>query len=128
MFTIVAALVLPHDRRGFAQAVPRSLQMHGDHLIELFLGHLAHRRVAGDSGVVDHDVQRAEPVDGRADQCIDVVAGCHIAAHRDGDLVTAELRGRGLRRLEIHVTEHYPGALDQRTAARWRNPAPGRHR
>src|ERR1700742_2972065 len=85
--------------------------MHGDHLIELFFGHLAHRRVAGDSGVVDHDVERAEPVDSRVDQCIDVTPGCHVAAHCDGDVVAAELLGRGLRCLEIHVTEYYPGTF-----------------
>ena len=88
-----AALVLPHDRRGLAQPVPGALQVHGDHLVELLLGHLAHRRVAGDAGVVDHDVQPAEPVDGRTDERVDIVAGRHVAAHRHGDVVAAELLG-----------------------------------
>ena len=82
--------------------------MHGDDLIELLFGHLAHRCVAGDAGVVDHDVQPAESVDGGGDQGVDVGRGSHIAADRHGDVIAAELRRRGLGCLEIHVTEHYP--------------------
>ncbi len=128
MLTIVPRLVLPHDRRGLAQSVPGALQVYRDHLIELLLGHLAHRRVAGDAGVVDHDVQRTESVQRRADERVDVVAGGHIAAHRDGDVVAAEFGRRGLCRLEIHVAEHHPRALVNEALARWPTPDPGLHR
>src|SRR5581483_12132196 len=84
---------------------------HSDDLVELLLGHLAHRRVAGDAGVIDHDVQTAEPVDGARDQCVDVGPGRHIAAHRRGDVIATELRRRGLSCLEIYVTEHHPCTL-----------------
>ncbi len=62
------AFRLAHDAGGQPGAVPGALQVHGDDLVELLLGHLAHGRVAGDAGVVDHDVQAAEGVDGRPDE------------------------------------------------------------
>src|SRR6202012_3465683 len=86
-------------------------QVHVDDLVELFLGHLAHRRVAGDTGVVDHDVQRTEPVDCGLDEVLDLVGPGHVAGHGDGHVVTAEFFRRGLGRFEIDVAEHHPGAL-----------------
>src|SRR5208283_4007998 len=32
----------------------------------------------------------------------------HIAPHRQGDVIAAQLFGRDLGRLEVHVTEHNP--------------------
>ncbi len=84
--------------------------MYRDHLVELLLGHLAHRRVAGDPGVVDHDVETAELLDCGADQCVDLVRPGHVASHRQRD-IGAELLGGGLGRGEIQIAEHHPGAL-----------------
>ncbi len=85
--------------------------MHGDDLIELLLGHLAHRRVAGDPGVVDHDVQAAEPLHRGGHQRVDLVGLSHVTAHGQGDVVAAELLGRRLRRAEIQIAQHHPRAL-----------------
>ncbi len=106
-----ATLVFPHDRRGQPDAVPRPLQVHVDDLIELLLGHLAHRRVAGDSGVVDHDVQAAEPIDGGRDEGLDVGGLRDVAPHRQRDITAAQLFGRDFGCLEVEVAEHYPCAL-----------------
>ena len=110
-----AALVFPHDRCRQPGAVPGSLQMHVDDLIELLFGHLAHRRVAGDSGVVDHDVQAAEVVDGGRDESLHLGGLRHIAPHRQGDITAAQLFGRGFGRLEVQVTEHNPRAFGDET-------------
>src|SRR6202000_2158901 len=80
--------------------------MHGNYLIELLLGHLAHRRVAGDPGVVDHDVQAAETLDRGLDQGLDIGRLRDIAPDRDRDVVTAQLLGHDLGFLEIDVAEY----------------------
>src|ERR1700722_11954340 len=85
--------------------------MHGDDLIELILGHLAHRRVAGDPGFVDHDVQAAEPLDGGTHQSIDLAARRDVAPHRQGGVFSSELFGGGLGGAEIQIAQPDAGAL-----------------
>ncbi len=92
-------------------AVPRALQVHGDDLIELLLGHLAHRRVSGDAGVVDHDVQTAEALDRGGHQRVDLVGVGHIAAHGQRHFVAAELFGRRLGRTEVQIAQHHARTL-----------------
>ena len=62
-------------------------------------------------GVVDHDVQAAEPLDRGGHQRVDLVALRHVAAHGERDVVTAELLGRRLGRAEVQIAEHHPRAL-----------------
>src|SRR5690606_34214212 len=83
----------------------------GDHLVELLLGHLAHSRVAGDAGVVDHDVERPEPLHRRADQRLHLIGPGHIATHPDRDVRAAEAVRRGPGGRLVDVADHHPRAL-----------------
>ena len=85
--------------------------MHGDDLVELLLGHLAKSRVAGDPGVVDHDVEAAEPFDGGGDESVDLIGFCHITADGERNLVASELLRRGLCGTEVQIAEHHARAL-----------------
>src|ERR1700676_3327524 len=88
--------------------------MHGNDLIELLLGHLAHRCIAGNARVVDHDVQATELLDSRGHQRVDLVALRHVATHGERGstrTIAAELpRGR-FGGAEIQVAQHHAGAL-----------------
>ena len=50
----------PHDSGGLSGPFPAAAQVDLDDVVELLLGHFAHGGVAGDSSVVDHDVERPE--------------------------------------------------------------------
>lgn len=64
--------------------------MHRDDLVELLFGHFAHRRVAGNAGIVDHDVQVTEVLDGGSDQAVDVDSNSDVASHCPRDVVAAK--------------------------------------
>lgn len=53
-----ARALLGHDPGGGPGAKPAAPEVHADDLVKLFLGHLAQGGIAGDAGVVDHDVKR----------------------------------------------------------------------
>ena len=90
--------------------------MHGDDLVELLLGHLAHRRVAGDARVVHHDVETAEVFDRRGDQRVDLVGLGHIAPHSQGG-IAPELLACGFCRGEVEIAEHHRGTLGDEASA-----------
>ncbi len=91
--------------------------MHRDDLIELLFGHRAHRCVAGDPGVVDHDIPTAETLDSGPDEDVDVVGLSHIAPHRQSNVIAAQPLGCDLGRFEIHITKHNPCTLGNESLA-----------
>ncbi len=58
-------------------------QVHGDDQVPFLVGHVEQHPVAGDPGVVDHDVQPAQPV-GAGNQFVGGCALADVAGHRDG--------------------------------------------
>src|SRR5437868_1189406 len=53
-----------------ATAIEAAFQVHRQYGVEVFLGHLHHRSVTHDAGVVDQDVDTAEVVDGALDDAL----------------------------------------------------------
>src|SRR6185437_5067995 len=58
-----------------------ALEVHGQHPIVIVLGHFEERSLDLDAGVIDEDVQTAEPTDRLADQPTDVVELCDVCLH-----------------------------------------------
>ncbi len=80
-------------------------------MVELLFGHLAHRRVAGDPGIVHHDVQATEMLDSRPEKRLDLFCVSDIAARRHCDVLAAESFCRIFCAVQIYVAEHHSGAL-----------------
>ena len=85
--------------------------MHGDHVIELLLGHFSQRCIARDTGVIDHDVHTAELLYRRGDEVIDLRCGGDIAGNCPGDLGSTECLGRGPGVVDIQITQQDPSAF-----------------
>lgn len=58
-------------------------QVHRDHGVPLLVGHVEQHPVAGDAGIVHHDVQSAQP-DGAGEQFVGRRALADITGYRDG--------------------------------------------
>src|ERR1700687_5834452 len=85
--------------------------MHADDLVELLLGHLAHRGIAGYPGIVHHDVQAAEPLNRSQDEGVDVGCPGDVASHARRNLRPAEALRRSLGGLEVQIAENHFGPL-----------------
>ncbi len=59
---------------------------------------------SGDAGVVDHDVQSAEPLDGQLDQCAHLVRVGDVGDPKDH--LRTQLSGQRLTPFAIHVGDH----------------------
>lgn len=99
--------------------------MHVDHLVELRPGHLAHRRIAGDAGVVDHHVEGSESVDRSGQQRRDVVGDGDVAAQAERN-VGADLGGGVSNSFGIQVAERNGGTLRGETFGDGQSDALGR--
>ena len=85
-------------------------QVHLEDEVELLVGHVEQHLVAGDAGVVDHDVEPAELVDGGLEHRLGGGALPHVAGHDERlDPDGADLLGR-LLRCAGEVVEHDVGA------------------
>ena len=73
---------------------------------------------AGDAGVVRHDVQAAEVLDGEVDQRLHLVGVGDVGLLERGDV--AELAGERLPGVDVDVGDDDPRALLDEALARWR--------
>ena len=80
-------------------------------VVELLLGHLAHRGVAGEAGVVHPDIQRTNAIDGGGRCGRDVVGAGDVTGCGE-DVAEAVQIVLGSRQcVGGHVGEHDAGAL-----------------
>ena len=101
--TVLARLdLLPPVRGGPAGRAERPLEVDLDDGVPLLLGHVRQHPVAQDAGVVDHDVQVAEPLDCGVDQPLGALPGRDVVAVGDGLTAHAgDLRHDLLGRAEV---------------------------
>ena len=64
--------------------VKSALEVNGDNVVPLLLGHVEYHAVAQDAGAAHHDVQPAEVVDGRLHDALAAVHGGHGLGAGDG--------------------------------------------
>ena len=96
-------LLLAHECRSRTNSTEVALEVHSDHCVPLFLGHIEDHTVTDDTGAVDQNVDLAERIDRSLDQalsafdCGDVVRVGHRLAARPLNLLH-DLLSRGLVR------------------------------
>ena len=83
-----------HLLRRRLHAEERALQIDADDFVEFLFGDLQDVPVAGDAGIVDHDVEPAELFHGGRDELIDVGTLGDIADHGAQGIRPPELGGR----------------------------------
>ena len=94
--------------RGVAREQEVAAQVHPDHVVPLLVGEVEQHPVAGHARVVDHDVERAEALDGGGDHRVGRGALPHVPLD-DGDLAAAGLDlVDGLVGRPGEVVEHHP--------------------
>ena len=111
--------LLPEQYTGMLHNGESALQMHRDHVVPLFLGHVEDHPVPQDAGAGDHDVQPSVIIDGRLDDPISTGhAGDRLhAGHRRstslGDLshnlLGDRLVGAGTIYVNTRVYHHHLG-------------------
>ena len=94
--------------------------------VPFVVGHIDHRGLPAQSGVVHQHVEPAQPGGGRGDQRVDLRRGSHVA-HDALDSAESQrgqrISGLGQTPLVV-IGDHDVGALQQRTTGR-RRPDPG---
>ena len=108
-----AAALLDHLAGGDLRAEERALEIDAHHLVVLGLGGVEHRRAGFDTGVVDHDIEPAEPLHCRVHELLQIGGLADVGVDADG-LITqlGDLLFERRRRLRMsHVVDDDRGAL-----------------
>jgi hypothetical protein len=106
-----AAALGDHLPCGSLHAEEGAPEVHGDDLVEVLLGDVEEALVAGDAGIVDHDVEPAERFDGCGDGALDIRPPRDVRLHGPQPLGVAELRRRPWQGGGVDIGNHDLGPV-----------------
>ena len=87
--------------------------MHGDHGVELLLGHLLQRGIARDACIVDHDIDGAEGLDRSLEESLDLVQLGHVAARSRRSISPTKRSDRTIHGLGIKIAKNDTSAFSE---------------
>jgi hypothetical protein len=119
-------IALDHLALRRPRAQKGALQMHRDDRVPIVVGHLVDQIVAGDAGVVDEDVERAEAQRDLLDQALDFVGDGDIGleAERLDPIARGDLCRHRLGGVKIEIAQrHRSAVLGQPFGGRRADPA-----